>query len=50
MNLAFFTVTADLIAPADPRSSVSIHLLGVTVGVLDTKEPRGTVWCVFDVH
>ena len=43
MNLALFTVSADLIdPPADPRSSVSVRLLGVAVGVLDTNEPRGT--------
>ena len=42
MNLALFTVFADLIASADPRSSVSVCLLGVAIGVLDTNEPRGT--------
>ena len=42
VNLALFTVSADLIDPPDPRSSVSVRLLGVAVGVLDTNEPRGT--------
>ena len=37
-----FTVSADLLTPADPRSSASIRLLGVATGVLDTNEPRGT--------
>ena len=37
-----FTVSADLIAPTDPRSSVSVRLLGVAVGVLDANKPRGT--------
>ena len=41
-NLALFTVSADLIAPADPRSSMSICLLGVAVGVFDANERRGT--------
>ena len=43
MELALFAVSADFIAPADPRSSVSVRLLGVAVGVLDTNKPRGTL-------
>ena len=39
MNLALFTVSADLVAPADPRSSVSVRLLGVAAGVLDVCTP-----------
>ena len=42
MNLALFTVSADLSASADPRSSVNVRLLGVAVVVLDTNQPRGT--------
>ena len=42
MNLALFTVSADHIAPADPRYSVSIRLIDVALGALDTNEPRGT--------
>ena len=40
-NLALFTISADLSASADLRSSVSVRLLGLAVGVLDANEPRG---------
>ena len=41
-SLALFTISADLIAFADPRSSVSVRLLRAAVGALDTKKPRST--------